>query len=309
MRICSFLPSATEILCAIGLQDSIAGISFECDYPPEVRSKPVVVYTRLLPALAPAEIDRQVNETVRQGKSLYRIEVEKLKQIQPDLVITQDLCHVCAASSEDLRAATTVLPPWTRVISLSPHRLSDIWQNILSIGDATGRQAEAAIVVEKSKQRIDQVQKALAYVVARPRVLCLEWLDPPFIAGHWVPEMVELAGGTDVLGRRGEPGFRTNWDDVLGTDPQIIVIMPCGYDLERNTKELRSFAFPDGWRRLRAVRNRRVFAVNSSGYFSRPGPRVATGVEMLARIIHPARVSLDLPAGAVATVKKYASAA
>jgi len=269
----------------------------------------VGVYTRLLPSLGPAEIDREVNETVRQGKSLYWIEIEKLKQIQPDLILTQDLCHVCAASSDDLRAATTVLSPRTRVISLSPHRLADIWKNILTVGEATRRQAEAAILVERLKQRIEKVQKALAGVVARPRVLCLEWLDPPFIAGHWVPEMVELAGGTDVMGRSGEPGFPTSWDVVLRADPEIIVIMPCGYDLERNTKELSSFGFPAGWNDLRAVRSGRVFAVNSSGYYSRPGPRVATGAEMLASIIHPGRVSGDLPAGAIATVNKHASAA
>jgi iron complex transport system substrate-binding protein len=309
MRICSFLPSATEILCALGLQDAICGITYECDYPPEVRSKPVVVYTRLNCSLNPAEIDRQVNEAVWRGESLYRVDVEKLKQIRPELIITQDLCHVCAASPDDLRTALSVLPSSTRLISLNPHRLSDIWNDIVSVGGATGRQAEAESLVGQLKQRVHGVRQVGAGITQPPRVLCLEWLDPPFVAGHWVPEMVQIVGGIDVMGRAGEPGFRTTWEEIFKAAPEVVVVMPCGYDLRRTTSELRSLGLPTGWNKLPAVRAGRIIAVNASSYFSRPGPRVITGLEILAHALHPARMSGAVPSGAMAKVEKYAPAA
>jgi iron complex transport system substrate-binding protein len=309
MRICSFLPSATEIVCALGLENDLAGVTHECDHPPEVRTKPVVVYTRLNPSSAPAEIDRQVNEAVRRGESLYRVDVEKLKEIQPDLIITQDLCHVCAASSHDLAAALAVLHSSTRVLSLSPRRLLDIWGNIISVGEATDRQAEAATLIETLKQRVQAARRAVSGIERPLRVLCLEWLDPPFVAGHWVPEMVEIAGGIDVMGREGEPGFRTEWKDIFAAAPEVIVIMPCGYDLERTAAELRKFSFPDGWNQVPAAVNGRVFAVRANSYFSRPGPRIATGVELLARAIHTPRLSVAVPSGAMVKVGRFAFAA
>lgn len=309
MRICSFLPSATEIVCALGLENDLAGVTYECDYPPEVRTKPAVVYTRINPSSEPAEIDRQVNEAVRRGESLYRVDVEKLREIQPDLLITQDLCHVCAASSDDVAAALAVLPSTTRVISLSPHRLADIWNNIASVGEVTGRQAEAATLIETLKQRVQAVRQQVSGIEQRPRVLCLEWLDPPFVAGHWVPEMVEIAGGIDVMGRVGKPGFRTDWNDLLGAAPAVVMVMPCGYDLQRTATELRKFRFPKDWHRLPAVVNGRVFAVSANSYFSRPGPRVATGVELLAGAIHAQRLSIMVPSEAMVNVHKFASAA
>jgi iron complex transport system substrate-binding protein len=309
MRICSFLPSATEIVCALGLEDELAGVTFECNFPLVARNKPVVVHTRIKPSSDPAEIDRQVNESVQRGESLYRLDIEKLRQIQPDLIITQDLCHVCAASSDDVATALAVLPPTTRVLSLNPHRLSDIWDNIESVGEATGRQTEAATLVEKLKNRVEAVRQAVTGIERRPRVLCLEWLDPPFVAGHWVPEMVEIAGGADVMGRIGQPGFRTEWQDVLAAAPEIIVVMPCGYDLQRTVAELMNFQFPKGWHRLPAALDRHIFAVSASSYFSRPGPRIATGVELLGRALHPERLPIRAPSGAITKVDKFAPAA
>jgi iron complex transport system substrate-binding protein len=309
MRICSFLPSATEIVCALGLEDELAGVTFECDYPPVARTKPVVVYTRINPSSEPAEIDRQVNEAVRRGESLYRLDIEKLRRIQPDLILTQDLCHVCAASSDDVAGALAVLPSATRVLSLSPQCLSDIWNNVTLVGDATGRQAEAATLVQTLKQRVHAVQQTIADVEPRPRVLCLEWLDPPFVAGHWVPEMVEIAGGNDVMGRVGQPGFRTEWQDIFAAAPEIVIVMPCGYDLQRTVAELMNFHFPEGWYRLPAAADRRVFAVSANSYFSRPGPRVVTGVELLARAFHPPRLPIRVPSGAITNVDKFAPAA
>ncbi|MCI0723763.1 MAG: cobalamin-binding protein [Acidobacteria bacterium] len=206
MRICSFLPSATEILYSLGLGESVAGVTYECDFPPEARKKPVVVHTRLPHTSSPAEIDRQVREFVARGESLYQVDLEVLKRIEPDLVVTQDLCHVCAASPGDLASALTALPHVPRVLSLNPTRLSHAWQDIRLVGEVTGRADQAAAAVVELEKRLLAVERSVANA-PRPRVACLEWLDPPFIAGHWVPEMVARAGGTDVMGRLGEPVF------------------------------------------------------------------------------------------------------
>jgi len=297
MRICSFLPSATEIVFALGLGDSLVGVTYECDFPPEARSKPVVVQTRLAASSSPAEIDRQVNAFLARGESLYRVDVDALKKIQPDLIITQDLCQVCAASPGDFVAAVAELPSSPQVLSLSPQRLADVWEDILRVGSATGRGAEAAALVWRLKQRLAKVEAAVAAGPRRPRIVCLEWLDPPFVAGHWVPEMVSMSGGIDLLGRPGEPGFRTSWDEVLKTEPEVVAIMPCGYDLAQTAEEVRSFGFPAGWQDIPAVLGGRVFAFDASGYFSRPGPRLAAGVELLAHILHPTRAAApSLPA-------------
>jgi iron complex transport system substrate-binding protein len=310
MRICSFLPSATEIICALGLQNDLCGITFECDYPPEVRCKRVVVYTRLQHSTNPAEVDRQVNEAVQRGESLYRVDIEELRRIRPDLLITQDLCHVCAASSDDLAAALSVLPFSTRVLSLSPRRLTEIWDNVLSVGRATERLAEAEGLVERLMRSVETVRQLVVSDAQQcPRVVCLEWLEPPFVAGHWVPEMVEIAGGIDVMGRAGEPGFRTTWHEIFDAAPEIVILMPCGYDLERSTAELRSMNLPAQWNQLPAVRTGNVFAVDASSYFSRPGPRVATGLEILARALHPELMLLTPPSGAMLNLEKYAPAA
>ena len=279
MRICSFLPSGTEILFALGLEDSVVGVTFECDYPAEARTKEVVVYTKLPPGLPEREIDRQVNEFSSQGRSLYRLDAEKLRQLKPELILTQDLCHVCAASPNDLAAVLGTLSPCPRVLALTPRT---IWKDIIAVGNATGRQAEATTLVANLERKIAQVRKNTSD--QRPRVLCLEWLDPPFAAGHWVPEMVELAGGIDVLGRAAEPGVEVSWDAIKESDPEIILAMPCGYHREEVEAELQIVPFPDIWYSLRAVQAGRVFAMDASSHFSRPGPRIADGVVTLAEI-------------------------
>ncbi len=287
MRICSFLPSATEILYALGLGDSVAGVTFECNYPPEARSKPVVVHTRLDHGLSSQEIDRQVSEFVARGESLYQVDAEALRRIQPDLIVTQDLCHVCATSPGDLGSALASLIPEPKVLSLSPHTLAEVWKDILNVGEATGRGVEARALVEELERRVAAVERAVAGVPVCPRVLCLEWLDPPFGVGHWVPEMVARAGGSDVIGRRGEPSSRITWEAALETQPEVVVLMPCGYDLQQTLTEFQTTSLPPGWKNLPAVRQGRVFAVGANSYFSRPGPRLATGVEILGHILHP----------------------
>lgn len=298
MRICSFFPSATEILYALDLGDSVAGVTYECDFPLEAREKAVVVHTRLPHTASPAEIDRQVREFVARGESLYQVDIEVLNRIEPDLIVTQDLCHVCAASPGDLASALAALPRVPRVVSLSPTRLSDVWQDIRLVGEVTGRAGQAAAVAAELEKRISAVERSVANA-PRPRVACVEWLDPPFVAGHWVPEMVANAGGTDVMGRVGEPGFRVSWEAVLDSQPEIVVVMPCGYGLERTVEELKTMRFPSGWDELPAVRSACMFAVDASSYFSRPGPRLAIGVEILAFLFHPERTSVSPPSGSV----------
>ena len=284
MRICSFLPSATEILFALGLGDSVVGVTFECDYPAETRTKDIVVYTKLPPGLPEREIDREVNEFSSQRHSLYRLDAEKLRQLKPELIVTQHLCHVCAASPDDLAAVLEMLSPPPQVLALTPRTIADVWNDIFTVGAATGQKLEARALVENLEHKITEVRNIRSQ--SRPRVLCLEWLDPPFAAGHWVPAMVELAGGIDVLGRAGEPGVEISWDAIQESEPDIILAMPCGYHREEVEAELQIVLFPDAWYSLRAVQSGKVFAMDASSHFSRPGPRIADGVVELAKIFH-----------------------
>jgi iron complex transport system substrate-binding protein len=301
MRICSLLPSATEIVYALGLGDSVVGITHECDFPVEARSKRVVVTSRLSHTKDPAEIDRLVREYTDRGESIYRVDGEALRELDPDLIITQDLCHVCAASPDDLAAALSTLPRTPRVISLNPHSLADVWNDVLTIGTATGRGEEAKALVKELTSKVDDLTRAVESVAsnsARPRVACLEWLDPPFNAGHWVPEMVALAGGDDVLGRVGIPSISLEWGQILSTRPDVVFIMPCGYDAARATAEFAQTNFPAGWADLPAVKQGRVFTSDANAYFSRPGPRLADGVAILAKAIHP-EADVRFPGGAL----------
>ncbi len=285
MKICSLLPSATEILFALGLGDQVAGVSHECDFPSEAKSKPVLIKSRITHTESAAAIDRQVREFLERGESLYSVDFELLNRIKPDLIVTQDLCHVCAATPDDLAAALAHLERQPRVVTLNPHSLADVCADIRAVGEATGCSERAAAVVAEFEKGIAAVERSVAGL-DQPRVLCLEWLDPPYVAGHWVPEMVARAGGFDVLGQAGKPSFRVDWKDALATQPDAIVIMPCGYSLASAEKEFRNLPLPEGWNHLPAVQNGRVFVVEASGYYSRPGPRLAAGLAVLADAIH-----------------------
>jgi len=290
MRICSLLPSATEILYALGLGDCVAGVTHECDFPPEAARKPALIRPRVDPRAAPAEIDRQVSELVARGESLYAVDAELMATLSPDLIVTQDLCHVCAASPDDLGTALTRLPKMPQVLSLAPHSLADVWNDIRRVGEATGRVSEAGALAAALEQKVVEVEataRTLTLVVSRPRVLCLEWLDPYYVAGHWVPEMVFKAGGEDVLGRAGEASFRVTAEDVARSRADLIVVMPCGYNLDRAVAEVSNMQIPQIWRNLPAVREGRIFAVDANSYFSRPGTRLADGVALLAKSFHP----------------------
>ena len=246
MRICSLLPSATEILYALGLGDSVVGVTHECDYPPEAAKKPPLIRPRVDPQASPAAIDREVTELVSRGESIYAVDAELLASLAPDLIITQDLCHVCAASPEDLATALTRFSKRPKILSLTPHSLADVWEDIRKIGEATGRRRDAQGLAITLAQRVAAIEMKVA-AAPRPRVLCLEWMDPFYIAGHWVPEMVVKAGGEDVLGRAGEPSFRATAEQIAETAAEIIVVMPCGYSSRRAGDEFNFQELPSSW--------------------------------------------------------------
>jgi iron complex transport system substrate-binding protein len=287
MRICSLLPSATEIAYAIGLGDSILGVSHECDFPAGAATKPSLLRSRVDPQAPPAEIDRQVSEIIARGESIYAVDAELLASLSPDLILTQDLCHVCAASPDDLATALARFPKLPQVLSLTPRSLGEVWDDVRRVGEATGRRREADALAEGLEAKVGAIAAKAALADSRPRVLCLEWLDPYYVGGHWVPEMVSMAGGEDVLGRLREPSFRVSGEQIMEARPDVIVVMPCGYNLARAAAEFRIEMLPRGSETLPAVREWRLFAVDANAYFSRPGPRLADGIAVLAHLIHP----------------------
>ncbi|HVS86698.1 MAG TPA: cobalamin-binding protein [Candidatus Acidoferrum sp.] len=288
MRIVSLLPSATEILFALGLEKDVVGVSHECDFPAQVRSKKIVIHSRIPHDASPAEIDRLVREFVSRGESLYAVEAEALQDLAPDLIVTQDLCHVCAASPDDLATALARFGRRPQVLCLNPQDLGDVWRDILWVGEETGRGPRAEALVEQIGERLGAVESQLASAPERPRVGFLEWLQPFYVGGHWVPEMIELAGGEDLFGTKGTPSFRITLDDFVDAAPEILLIAPCGYSAEQARNEVRTMTFPQEWHAIPAVRNGRVYALEANSYFSRPGPRLVTGIEALAKLFHPA---------------------
>jgi iron complex transport system substrate-binding protein len=296
VRIVSLLPAATEILYAIGAGDCVVGVTHECDFPLDAASKPALIRPRVDPHAEPGEIDRQVRELVNRGESIYAVDAELMERLAPELIVTQDLCHVCAASPEDLAAALSRLPreKYPRVVTFTPHTLADVWQGIRDIGVAAGRAAEADAFASCLEQEVAAVASGVSAVPNRPRVLCLEWFDPLFVGGHWVPEMVRLAGGCDSFGREGEPSFTIEWPDVIAAQPEVVVLMSCGYGRERKIEMWRKTRLPPEWDALPAVKAGRVYAVDANAYFSRSGPRLAQGVALLATLCHPDRT---LPIG------------
>lgn len=293
-RIVSFLPSATEIACALGLADSLVGITHECDYPPEIRSKPVVVRNVLpIEQMSQSEIDRAVAERMHEGLSLYQIDEELLRTLAPDLILTQNLCQVCAPSGNEVSQVIKTLGRTPEILWLTPQSLSEIFDNVRDLGAATGRTAEAEQLVANCAARLNQLSVRLERATSRPRVFCMEWLDPVFASGHWVPELVKLAGGVDVLGSERGESVRVTWEQVVAAAPDVVVIMPCGFNLEQTMKQVWSvFGFQRSeaarqFFELPAVKNGRVYAVDANSFFARPGPRVVEGAELLARLIHP----------------------
>ena len=286
MRIVSLLPSATEILFALGFDREVVGVSHECDFPEQARSKRVVIQSRIPHDASPSEIDRLVREYVSRVESLYAVDAQALEELAPDLIITQDLCHVCAASPDDLGAALARVAERPEVLCLNPQDLGDVWRDILWVGEQTRRGRAAEALLEQIGERLGRLEDAVSQTSERPRVAFLEWLQPFYVGGHWVPEMIELAGGHDVLGRLHTPSFRVTLDEIVAAAPDIILISPCGYDAQRARDEYLSMAHSDEWNAIPAVRGSRVFALEANSYFSRPGPRLITGIEALAGVFH-----------------------
>jgi iron complex transport system substrate-binding protein len=286
MRICSLLPGATEIAYLLGLGDQIVGVTHECDYPHEAKQKPVVVRSVIDSSqLSCPEIDRRVGELLQAGRGLYLIDEAAFLASGPDVILTQGLCDVCALDYDDVVKAAQRLPRMPAILSLNPHSLSDVLEDISRVGAATDRETAAEALVQDLRRRIDEV--GIREPEYRPRVVCLEWFEPLYVAGHWVPELVTLAGGFDPLGRKGEPSFKIEWQSVLDAKPDVILLMPCGFDVRRAVKESTPLRNLNGWNDLPAVKTGNVYALNGSAYFSRPGPRLVNGLEILARIIRP----------------------
>jgi iron complex transport system substrate-binding protein len=300
MRICSLLPSATEIAFALGLGDEIVGVTHECDYPPEAKKKPVVVHSAIDSCrLTSSEIDHQVGGLLQAGKNLYMIDDDAFKAAVPDVILTQGLCDVCALDYNDVVKAAQCLPHTPTIVSLIPHCLADVLDDILRVGEVTQRHRKAETLVLDLKRRVEAVRQHGPRFLSRPRVACIEWFDPIYAAGHWVPEMVELAGANDGLGRKGEPSAKIQWTQVLKFQPDIIVLMPCGFDVPRTMQESTLLQKLDGWSEIPAVKAGKVFAVNGHAYFSRPGPRLVDGLEILAQIVHPEIFPWNPPPDAV----------
>src|SRR5947209_3181603 len=281
MRIVSLVPSSTEMLFALGLGPDVVGVTHECDFPAAVQDLPKVTRDVLPPGLSSAQIDAAVKERTLEGRSIYELDVDQLEALQPDLIVTQALCAVCAVSYEDVRVLAEQIDSHPRVISLDPRTVGEVLGDARTLAEATGAKDAAVELVREASGRIDRVRLAVRGA-RRPRVVALEWLDPPFVAGHWTPQLIEYAGGEDVLGFAGEHSEERSWDEVAVAQPDLVLVMPCGFDAELAYREAEMHRD-----QLGALGAGELVAVDAAAYFSRPGPRIVDGLELLAHILHP----------------------
>jgi len=288
MRIVSLVPSATEMLFALGLGPDLVGVTHECDYPPAARELPRVTRDRLPTGLRSAELDAAVKERTLAGDSIYELDAKGLHELAPDLIVTQALCSVCAVSYDDVRAIAEEIDSQPMVISLDPHTVGEVLGDARTLAQATDTKDAAVELVQEASARIDRIRLLTRNVRRRPRVVALEWLDPPFTAGHWTPQLIEYAGGEDVFGFAGENSEEHTWDELAAMHPDIVIVMPCGYDAEIAHREAEMHRDE-----LAAIGAGEVVAVDAAAYFSRPGPRLVDGLELLAHILHPELVPED----------------
>jgi iron complex transport system substrate-binding protein len=291
----SLLPSATEIVCELGLGYNLVGVTHECDYPPFVRDLPKVSRTLIPHDASSGEIDALVRERLKTQRALYTLDLPMLERLRPDLIVTQALCDVCAVAEAEVTAAVCSLPVLPRVINLEPMSLEAVLDTLLAVGGTASVADRAETVVAGLRRRIDGVANRSEHLLDRPRVVLLEWLDPPFSCGHWSPELVRLAGGDEVIGRAGQPSRTLRWEEVVHARPDVIVIACCGFSLERTLVDVPDLIARPGWADLPAVRNGRVYVTDGNAYFSRPGPRLVDSLEILAHALHPG--IHPLPAG------------
>ena len=296
MRIVSLVPSATEMLFALGLGEDVVGVTHECDYPAEAQDLPKVTRDVLPAGLSAAEIDAAVKERTLAGESIYELDGDALHDLEPDLIVTQALCSVCAVSYDDVRAIAEEIDTQPMVISLDPHTVGEVLGDFRTLAQATDTKDAAVDLVREASERIDRIRVLTRKAERRPRVAALEWLDPPFAAGHWTPQLIEFAGGEDVLGFTGENSQQCSWEEVAAVSPDIVIVMPCGYDAEIAHREAEMHRDE-----LAAIGAGEIVAVDASAYFSRPGPRLIDGLELLAHILHPELV--PAPAARALTVE------
>jgi iron complex transport system substrate-binding protein len=294
MRIATMIASATEIVCALGFEDSLVARSHECDFPAGVRRLPVCTAPRFDVHGSSLEIDQRVKALVGEATSIYRIDAEMLRELRPDVIVTQAHCEVCAVSEKDVERAVASWPVKPAIVTLSPNDLADVWQSIRNVAAALGVSSTGDAVVQSLQARVERIARQSApaalrslMLPARPTVACLEWLDPLMAAGNWVPELVELAGGRNLFGTAGRHSPWMTWGELAERDPDIIVALPCGFDLAKTRSEMAELRGHPDWSKLQAVRNGRVFAADGNQFFNRPGPRLVESLEILAEIFHP----------------------
>ncbi|MCS6802137.1 MAG: cobalamin-binding protein [Chloroflexota bacterium] len=296
-RIVSLLPSATEIVYALGLGDRLVAVTHECDYPEAAATKPRATYSLVKhESLTALEIDIAVRDALQNEGTLYDLDRALLETLRPDLILTQQVCDVCAVSFDRVCVAAPSFGD-PQIVSLNPHHLHDVLDNILLVGRVTGTEERACALVDEAYRRIGRVATIAAGLRVRPRTVVLEWLDPPYRAGHWTPEIVHLAGGDDHVGRPGQDATVVDWQEVLAFAPEVIIIAQCGFDLARSMTEARRVRWPAGWEAVPAVRAGRVYVVDGNSYLSRPGPRIVDSLELVAEILHPEAFAGLAPAG------------
>jgi iron complex transport system substrate-binding protein len=291
MRIVSLLPSATEIVCQLGLRDQLVGVTHECDFPPGVSNLPHVTQTNLPATATSGEIDRLVREQLATERSLYRLDHDRLAALEPDLIITQSLCEVCAVAESDVQAAMCRLPSTARVLNLEPQTLEEVLDSLESVANVAGVPDKGIVARRRLRDRIDAVTRAIANVATRPRVVVLEWIDPPFSAGHWVPELVDLAGGSEMIGKPGERSVTLTWQNVIDAKPEFLFVSCCGFNIERTKADLPIMFERLAGQDLPCLKNGNVFVLDGSAYLSRPGPRLVDALELMAWAMCPDRVT------------------
>lgn len=300
MRIISLLPSNTELACALGLADQIVGVSHECDYPPEIAKRPVLTSSNIPKNLTTEQIHERVSQETRNAHSLYHIDQYLLESLRPELILTQAKCEVCAVDYDEVEAAVAKLPlPHPKILSFQPDSLEDLFDDLRKIAIATGRQQEAETVIAQWEQRIEKIQRVDRSTKERPRILLLEWLKPLMAAGSWSPQLVKLAGGEHGLNPGPGKARKITWDQVRHYGPEVLVLIPCGFTIEKTLRDISLITSLPGWETLSAVRSKKVFAVDGSSYFNRPGPRLIDSLEILAGLLHPASFSIHLPKDSV----------
>ena len=293
-RIVSFLPSSTEILYELGLGNQVVGVTHECKFPDDAKTKPRIIRSSFEAGkLSSTEIDKKIVELARTGGDIYLVDDKKLKQAAPDLIVAQGVCEVCAPFTKEIEHTVSMLGYRPDILVLDPHDLDDILISIMDIAGRVDRIEEGRKLVVSLRKRIDYIMRKSVFGAEtnnhmfKPKVLCIEWIDPPFIAGHWIPQMVEITGGVNGISSRGSPSRRTSIEEIIQFQPDKIILMPCGFNLKRTLQELKVLKNNIKWTNLQAVRENEVYAVNATDYFSKPGPRTITGLEILAKIINP----------------------